>query len=134
VPLAESSTITSQLAPLVKRTLPVVLPPRLAPGHETRTITIVAPPGYTFGELPPSGDVPGGEFGKAHLEFKKAGGKNAVVVKRSVVFDLDTIPVEKYAKWRDWLQRVDGLMHRTVRLVPDDKASAVRPVAKPKKK
>jgi hypothetical protein len=121
VPLAESSTITSQLAPLVKRTLPVVLPARLAPGHETRTITIVPPPGYTFAELPPNGDVPGGEFGKAQLEFKRVAGKNAVQVKRSVVFDLDTIPVDKYAKWRAWLQRVDGLMHRTVRLVPDEK-------------
>jgi transglutaminase-like putative cysteine protease len=122
VPVAESSTLTSQLAPLVQRTLPVVLPPRMAPGHETRAITIVAPAGYAFAELPPNGEVPGGEFGRAKLEFKRAAGKNAVVVTRSVVFDLDTIPVEKYAKWRGWLQRVDGLMHRTVRLVPDGKA------------
>jgi transglutaminase superfamily protein len=122
VPVAETSTLTSQLAPLVKRTLPVVLPPRLAPGHETRAITIVAPPGFAFADLPPGGDEPGGEFGKAHLEFARASGKNAVIVKRSVVFDMSTIPVEKYAKWRDWLQRVDGLMHRMVRLVPDGKA------------
>jgi hypothetical protein len=131
VPVAETSTLTSQLAPLVKRTLPVVLPPRLAPGHETRTITIVAPPGFAFADLPPGGDEPGGEFGKAHLEFARAAGKNAVVVKRSVVFDLSTIPVDKYAKWRAWLQRVDGLMHRMVRLVPDGKApkAEVKPVA-----
>ena len=122
VPVAETSTLTSQLAPLVKRTLPVVLPARLAPGHETRAITIVAPPGFKFADLPPGGDEPGGEFGKAHLEFARAAGKNAVVVKRSVVFDLSTIPVEKYAKWRGWLQRVDGLMHRMVRLVPDGTA------------
>jgi hypothetical protein len=134
VPLAESSTITSQLAPLVKRTLPVVLPARLAPGHETRTITIVAPPGYTIAELPPNGDVAGGEFGKAHLEFKRAAGKNAVVVKRSVVFDLERIPVAKYAAWRSFLQRIDGLMHRTVRMVPDEKGGArSAPVAKVKK-
>jgi hypothetical protein len=123
VPVAETATLTSQLAPLVKRTLPVVLPPRLAPGHETRAITIVAPPGFVFADLPPGGDEPGGEFGKAHLEFARAAGKNAVVVKRSVVFDMSTIPVEKYAKWRGWLQRVDGLMHRMVRLVPDGKAA-----------
>lgn len=122
VPVAETATLTSQLAPLVKRTLPVVLPARLAPGHETRAITIVAPPGFKFADLPPGGDEPGGEFGKAHLEFARAAGKNAVVVKRSVVFDLSTIPVEKYAKWRGWLQRVDGLMHRMVRLVPDGTA------------
>ena len=122
VPVAETATLTSQLAPLVKRTLPVVLPPRLAPGHETRAITIVAPAGFAFADLPPGGDEPGGEFGKAHLEFARAAGKNAVIVKRSVVFDMSTIPVEKYAKWRGWLQRVDGLMHRMVRLVPDGKA------------
>jgi hypothetical protein len=121
VPIAEASTLTAQLAPLVKRTLPVVLPPRLAPGHETRTFTIIAPAGYSFADLPPNGDVPGGEFGKAHVEFARAVGKNAVVVRREVVFDLSTIPLDKYAKWRAWLQRVDGLMHRTVRLVPDVK-------------
>jgi hypothetical protein len=129
VSLAESSTLTSQLAPLVQRTLPVVLPARLAPGHETRTITIVPPPDYVIKELPPNGEVLGGEFGKAKLEFKRGGGKNAVVVTRSVAYDLATIPVEKYAKWRAWLQRVDGLMHRTVRLVPEAKGPAQTLVA-----
>jgi hypothetical protein len=131
VPIAESSTLTSQLAPLVERTLPVVLPSKLAPGHETRTITIVAPPDYTFAELPPNGEVLGGEFGKAKLDFKRAAGKNAVVVTRSVTFDLATIPVDKYAKWRSFLQRVDGLMHRTVRLVRDAKAGPATLVARP---
>jgi hypothetical protein len=122
VPISETQTLTSQLAPLLKRTLPVVLPPRIAPGHQTITFTIVAPPGYSFADLPPGGDENGGEFGKAHLEFAKAsGGKNAVTVKRSVEFNLSTIPVEKYAKWRAWIQSVDGLMHRMVRLVPDAK-------------
>jgi hypothetical protein len=40
------------------------------------------------------------------------------VLKESVVLDLSTIPVAKYAAWRVWLQRVDGLLHRMVRLVP----------------
>jgi len=128
VPVSASATLTSQLAPLVKRTLPVVLPPRLAPGHETHEITLIAPAGYVFGDLPPGGDEAGGEFGKAHLEFKKGAGKNSVVVKRSVVFDLSTIPVDKYDRWRAWLQRVDGLMHRMVRLVPDGKAVVGAPV------
>jgi transglutaminase-like putative cysteine protease len=123
VPLSETSTLTSQLAPLVERTLPVVLPPHMAPRHETRTITIVAPEGYTFAELPPGGEEPGGEFGRAQLSFTRApGGANAVVVKRSLVLDQSTIPVDKYAKWRGWLQRVDGLMHRMVRLVPVEQA------------
>jgi transglutaminase-like putative cysteine protease len=116
VPLAESSTLTSQLAPLVQRTLPVVLPSRMAPGHEKRTIVIIPPEGYTFAELPPNGEVAGGEFGKARLQFERIGPK--VVATRSVSFDLATIPVEKYAKWRAWLQRIDGLMHRTVRVLP----------------
>ncbi|MFO0756680.1 MAG: transglutaminase-like domain-containing protein [Byssovorax sp.] len=133
VPIAEASTLTSQLAPLVKRTLPVVLPPRLAPGHETHEITLVAPAGYVFADLPPGGDEAGGEFGKAHLEFKKGPGKDTVVVKRSVVFDLSTIPVDKYERWRAWLQRIDGLMHRMVRLVPDGKAAPAGGPAAPAK-
>ncbi|WP_437621549.1 transglutaminase domain-containing protein [Sorangium sp. So ce1151] len=118
VPLSGTSTMTSQLAPLVKRTLPVVLPPSIAPRHHHRTITIVAPAGYTFAELPPGGDENGGEFGRATLSFAKVPGKNAVVVKERVVLDRSTIPVAQYAAWRGWLQRVDGLQHRMVRLVP----------------
>ncbi len=120
VPVSGTTTLTSQLAPLVKRTLPVVLPPGDAPSHQAHTIKIVAPPGYTFGELPPGGEENGGEFGRAKLEFSRAG-DNTVVVKRIVTLDLSTIPVDKYAKWRSWLQRVDGLMHRMVRLVPTAK-------------
>ncbi|MGK4001224.1 transglutaminase-like domain-containing protein [Sorangium sp. So ce1036] len=120
VPLAGSSTLTSQLAPLVKRALPVVLPPSLAPRHHHRTITIVAPAGYTFAELPPGGDEDGGEFGRATLTFERVPGKDAVVVKERVVVDRSTIPVAQYAAWRGWLQRVDGLLHRMVRLVPSD--------------
>jgi hypothetical protein len=47
-----------------------------------------------------------------------------------MVFDLATIPVEKYAKWRAFLQSVDGLMHRAVRLVPEEKGPAPVKVAK----
>ncbi|MGK3999142.1 transglutaminase domain-containing protein [Sorangium sp. So ce1024] len=118
VPLSGTSTMTSQLAPLVKRTLPVVLPPNLAPRHHHRTITIVAPAGYTFAELPPGGDEDGGEFGRATLSFARVPGRNAVVVKERVVLDRSTIPVAQYAAWRSWLQRVDALQHRMVRLVP----------------
>ncbi len=140
VPISEAQTLTSQLASLVKRTLPVVLPPGLAPGFRSRTITIEAPPGYKLADLPPGGDESGGEFGSATLRFDRApGGGNAVVVKRTVTFDLSTIPVEKYEKWRGWLSRVDGLMHRMVRLVPDEKATKlaappVKPAAPPVKK
>ena len=44
-----ATTLTSQLAPLVERTLPVLLPPHLAPSHQNRTTRIVAPPGFALG-------------------------------------------------------------------------------------
>lgn len=118
VPLTTNSTYTSTLAPLSKRTLPVVLPPLLAPGHQTHAITLIAPPGYVFAELPPSGEEAGGEFGSARIEFKPTKEEDRIVVQRTVVFDRSTIPVDKYAAWRGWLQRVDGLLHRMTRLVP----------------
>jgi hypothetical protein len=34
------------------------------------------------------------------------------------VFDQHLIPVDRYTPWREWLQRVDALMHKSVRLVP----------------
>lgn len=129
VPVSEIATYTSQYAPLVKRTLPVVLPPRTAPGHQARTITIVAPPGFKFAGLPPGGEESGGEFGAAKLEWSRGAQDDRVVVKRTMVFDLSTIPVEKYAAWRAWLQRVDGLMNRMVRLVPAGSAPAESPRA-----
>jgi Transglutaminase-like superfamily len=118
VPLSETQTLTSQLAPLPKRTLAVSLPPSLAPGHQTRAITITAPPGFTFADLPPGGEENGAELGKAKLSFAKGKSKDTVVVTRSVAFDMSVVPVEKYDKWRAWLQRVDRLMHQTVRLLP----------------
>ncbi len=123
VPVSDTATLTSQLAPLSSRTMPVVLPPFLSPRHETRAITIVPPPGYVFVELPPGGEEAGGEFGRAKIEFSLGEG-GAVVVKRTLVFDMSTIPLDKYTKWRAWLQRVDGLMHRLVRLVPGEASKA----------
>jgi hypothetical protein len=117
VPISPTSTMTSKFAPLVKRTLPVVLPPSVAPGHHTAQIKIVAPKGFVFAELPPAGKEEAGEFGHADLEFRRVGA-DTVLVSRSIVFDMSTIPVARYAEWRAWLQRVDGMMHRMVRLVP----------------
>jgi hypothetical protein len=31
---------------------------------------------------------------------------------------MSTIPVARYAEWRAWLQRVDTLMHRGIRVSP----------------
>ncbi|HZF54559.1 MAG TPA: transglutaminase domain-containing protein [Polyangiaceae bacterium] len=131
VALSSSSTLTSQLAPLVKRTLPVSLPSALAPGHQTHTITITAPPGFAFAALPPNGEEQGGEFGFARVEFKKGADAGSVVVKRTIVFDMSLVPVDKYAAWRGWLQRVDGLSHRMVRLVPTGEGAAKDKAAAP---
>lgn len=117
VPLGDTITFASQLAPLPQRTLPVVLPAYLAPRRDIRTLTILPPAGFNVAELPPGGIENGGEFGKAILEITP-GEAGSVVVKRTVIFDLSTIPLDKYQKWRTWLQRVDALLHRTVRLVP----------------
>jgi hypothetical protein len=119
VPLSPSQTTASQLAPLVERTLPVWLPPYIAPRKESRTIRVVAPAGYVFDSLPPGGEENGGAFGRARLEVARdAHDPQAIVVKRTVVFDRNEIGVADYPKWRAWVQRVDALMHKSVRLVP----------------
>jgi hypothetical protein len=95
----------------------VQLPPYFAPSHETRTIRIVAPAGWSWGELPLGGDENGKDFGRAHLEIARdPRDARTVIVSRSVSFDMDLIPVEKYAAWRTWVQRVDALMHKGIRL------------------
>jgi hypothetical protein len=120
VPISQNMPLASQIAPLVTRTLPVQLPPYFAPSHETRTIRIVAPPGWTWGELPLGGDENGKDFGRAHLEIARdPHNARMVVVSRSVTFDMDLIPVEKYEAWRTWVQRVDALMHKGIRLVKE---------------
>jgi tetratricopeptide (TPR) repeat protein len=117
VPLSPSTTLASTLAPLLKRTLPVSLPSHLAPSRQRRTIRILAPAGHTWGELPPGGAVNGGDFGNASLEISKdPKDPRAVLVKRTVVFDRDQIPVDRYLAWRAFLQQVDALMHKSLRL------------------
>lgn len=119
LPLSPAQPLASQLAPLVHRTLPVWLPPHLAPRKESRTIRVVAPKGWSFETLPHGGDENGGPFGRAHLDLARdPNDPNAIVAKRTVVFDESAISVAEYPKWRAWVQRVDALMHKAVRLVP----------------
>ena len=119
VSLSPSNTYGSTLAPLVERTLPVQLPPHLAPSHQNRTTRILAPPGFGWGPLPPGGDANGGAYGRAHIEITKdPKDARALLIKRSVVFDMHLIPVDKYATWRAFITQVDALMHKEVRLVP----------------
>ncbi len=127
VPLSPSQPLASQLAPLVKRTLPVWLPPNLAPRKEARTLRVVAPKGYVFETLPRGGDENGGTFGRAHLDVSRdPGDPRAVLVKRTVVFDQSVISVDEYPRWRAWVQRVDALMHKALRLSPGPAAGAAR--------
>jgi hypothetical protein len=117
--LSPSQTTASQLAPLVKRTLPVWLPSSMAPRKESRTLRVVAPKGWRFETLPPGGDENGGPFGRAHLEVAPdPRDPQALIVKRTIVFDQSAISVEEYPRWRAWVQRVDSLMHKAVRLEP----------------
>jgi hypothetical protein len=117
VPLSRGPSLASQLAPLLTRTLPVSLPPQLAPSRRARTERFLAPPGFQWNLLPSGGDEDGGPFGRAHLEIARdPGDARAIVVKRIVVFDQSLIPVDRYGAFRAWLQRVDGLMRRTARL------------------
>jgi hypothetical protein len=116
--LAPAATYGSQIAPLPTRTLPVQLPSYFAPSHQNRTVRAVAPMGMAWGELPPGGDANGGEFGKARLEITRdPKNPRALVIKRSVVFNQHLSPVDKYAAWRAWVQQVDALTHKEVRLV-----------------
>jgi hypothetical protein len=119
VPLSPSQTLASQLAPLVQRTLPVWLPPHVAPRKEARSIRVIAPRGWKFEALPPGGDENGGPFGHAHLDITRdRADAQAIIVRRTVVFDQSVISIADYPKWRAWVQRVDALMHRAVRVVP----------------
>jgi transglutaminase-like putative cysteine protease/tetratricopeptide (TPR) repeat protein len=120
VPLTRGASYASRLAPLLERTLPVSLPPQLAPTHTTRTTRIIAPAGFHFGELPVGGDENGGSFGRAHLDIARdPKDPRSIVVKHVVVFDQSLIPVERYTAFREWLQRVDRLMRKTARLLPN---------------
>jgi Transglutaminase-like superfamily len=117
VSLAPAQTLAAQLAPLVRRTLPVWLPPHVAPRRESGTIRVVAPEGWRFEELPPGGDENGGPFGRAHLDVARdPADPRAVVARRTLVFDQSTVPVDQYPAWRAWVQRVDALMHKTLRV------------------
>jgi transglutaminase-like putative cysteine protease len=117
VPLSQGASLASQLAPLLARTLPVSLPAQLAPSRRARSERILAPAGFYWSDLPMGGDENGGPFGRAHLEIARdKNDARVLLVKRVIVFDQSLIPVDKYGAFRAWLQKVDGLMHKTARL------------------
>ncbi|MEO7091893.1 MAG: hypothetical protein ABI175_01500, partial [Polyangiales bacterium] len=105
-----------QLAPLVKRVTPVVLPPHMAPSLDVVKAVITPPPGYKVAEMNIGGEVNGGAYGKASLTFEK-GDKGTVVVKRTFSLDQSNISVAEYDAWRAFLLKVDALFRREIRFV-----------------
>ena len=99
-----------------------MLPPHLAPSHQTRTVRLVAPPNTHFAIPNAGGKEAGGEFGHAELSMvRDPKDPRVLVVKRNVVLDQHLIPPEKYPAWRNFIQRVDALMHKTVRIERGEK-------------
>ncbi|MEZ4441221.1 MAG: transglutaminase domain-containing protein [Polyangiaceae bacterium] len=116
VPASPPPSLSSMLAPLVKRQLPVELPPQVAPSTQDRRLTIRIPAGYRVAALPPDAEADGGAFGKARVSFEAKGKE----VEMRVVVSLSTprISVADYPAWRRWLGQVDRLLGRQVRLAP----------------
>ncbi|NUO52107.1 MAG: hypothetical protein HOV80_24915, partial [Polyangiaceae bacterium] len=111
-----SYSFMSTFAALPKRTLPLVLPPSMGPSHQRRSITLTAPPGFSFKELPAGGEAKGGAFGSAKVSFKNGKQAGTVVIESEVIFDKSTITVAEYPAFRKWLEAVDALMRQSVRL------------------
>lgn len=129
VAVAPRMPLTAELAPLVRRTLPVVLPPSLAPRHQRLELRIEAPPSHTFAELPPDAVEDGKGFGRAKVSFVREpgrgpGGGEVVTMRREIAFEASRIEVAQYPEWRLWLQRIDRLLQRGVRLQPRAAAPA----------
>jgi len=123
VVVAPRMPITAELAPLLDRKLAVLLPPTLAPRHHSLEIRIEAPSTHRFAELPPDSVEDGKGFGIARLSFSRAavrgaGGSEVVTLRREIAFERWRIEVGDYPEWRRWLQRIDRLMRRGVRLRP----------------
>ncbi len=109
---------TMLIAPLPTRTLPVELPPSIAPSRRRMEVRIVAPPGYRFADLPPDATADGGPFGSASVTFEKQRDGRSIRMTREVQLAQSFIPVADYPAWRRWLQRIDAIRQRSVRLVP----------------
>ena len=116
VPVLGTYSYMATFAALPKRTLPLVLPPQMGPSHQRRAINLVAPAGYSFKELPAGGEAKGGAFGSAKVTFKPGKQAGTVTIESEVIFDKSTITVAEYPAFRKWLESVDALMRKSVRL------------------
>jgi transglutaminase-like putative cysteine protease/tetratricopeptide (TPR) repeat protein len=118
VTIAPATPLTAQLAPLPERTLPVELPPYVAPQERRMTIEIVAPPSHVFAEPPPDGEANEPGLGRATVKLTLSADKRRATMVRDVALEAWRIPLADYPRWRRWLQHVDGLLLRSLRLVP----------------
>ena len=117
--LAPPTPLTMQLAPLHERTLPVQLPPQLAPSHHDVSVELVAPTGYRVAALPPDDAFAEAGLGSANQSFSVSPDGRRLGLRRSVRFDASRIEPSRYPAWRTWLRNVDRMLRRTVRLVPE---------------
>jgi hypothetical protein len=116
VAVAPSTPVAMQLAPLRKRTLPVELPPQVAPQYRRMIVEMIAPSSHQFTALPPDALEDGGTFGKASLTLTRSNDGRKVTMTRDVALAQSLISVAEYPAWRAWLQRIDALLLRSVRL------------------
>jgi transglutaminase-like putative cysteine protease len=114
--LAPATQLAMQLAPLAERTLPVVLPPRVAPAHHDVTIEVALPKGWSAKTLPPDDALGAGGFGAATQTFARGKKPGTLRITRSLRFDASRIEPQDYPRWRAWLRDVDRMMRRGVRL------------------
>ncbi len=115
VEISPPMPLASLLAPLPERTLPVELPAVIAPHRQERIVRIIAPKGFVISALPPDEVADGGAFGKAEVSFERVNETEAIM-RRSLELSSPRISVADYPAWRQWLQLVDGLLRRAVRL------------------
>lgn len=116
--LAPPTPLAMQFAPLAERTLPVVLPPRIAPSHHDATIEVTLPKGWKVVALPPDDALPADALGSARQSFAITRKGRALQVTRSLRFDASRIEPDSYPRWRAWLRDVDRMMRRSVRIAP----------------
>jgi len=114
--LAPATQLAMQLAPLAERTLPVILPPQVAPAHHDVTIEVLLPKGWSATGLPPDDALDAGGFGSARQSFARGKKPSTLRVTRSLRFDASRIEPRDYPRWRAWLREVDRMMRRSVRL------------------
>jgi tetratricopeptide (TPR) repeat protein len=115
---APPSPLATELAPLATRTLPVVLPPQLAPSHHDVTIVVTIPDGFRLAAVPPNDELVAGNLGAVRQRFELSKDGKKLTIARSLRFDASRIEVNDYARWRSWLREADRIRSRTLRLIP----------------